>query len=291
MVESMSHCFSKFAFPIALHYSAVESTTEPFPLFRSVLHGRNEAYAQQNLLEAYDIHVNLILEACYVTDDRACRITDLDPDDETQTKTTAYDRETLWARKILDKPNVLRLFELVNTTVVMWAHAKFVGELTFECSHQVSKQAISKSNKKPFHVQIMNSVIFSYWQRRLSTAMYLLSNGNDSYCLEIRQLLGRIVLRSNPNVPISPTEATLCCSILGPSTLAGQELYAQKISLIPKHLISNCWSYFELKNQRNWDPRMVFFGYTETTKFSHSRTQYFCTNRTHFRHTVRESCR
>eukprot|EP00171_Calliarthron_tuberculosum_P012441 IDg12441t1 len=100
MVESVSPCFSNFAFLIALHYSAVEPTTQPLPLFRSVLHRETRRMCSKRLLEAYDIHVNLILEACYVSNDRACRITDLDIDDETQTKMTADDRKTLWAIKI-----------------------------------------------------------------------------------------------------------------------------------------------------------------------------------------------
>lgn len=89
--------------------------------------------------------------------------------------------------------------------MVTLAHVKFVGELTFELSHQVTKQAIAKSNKKSFHVQVINSVVFTDWKRRISTAMYLLRNVNDGWCLELGQLLGRIVNRTSCNFEISAT--------------------------------------------------------------------------------------
>lgn len=157
---------------------------------------------------------------------------------------TSDDREALWAIKILDKPNMHILFELFNTTVVMWAHVKFVGKLTFECSHQFAKQAIAKSNKKSFHVQVMNSVIFTDLERLISTAIYLLRHSNYGLCLKLRRLLGRIVNRTNRNFSISTTESIVWCSILGPSTLEDKELTAQNCSLIPMHFLSKCCSYF-----------------------------------------------
>ena len=82
--------------------------------------------------------------------------------------------------KILDKPNVHRLFEFAFKTLPIVRHARVVNELSFESIHAQMRRSIERSNRRNPHFHAMQNALIDDWKSRITLVRSELSSENYS---------------------------------------------------------------------------------------------------------------
>ena len=77
--------------------------------------------------------------------------------------------------KHVDRPNILRLLELVCHTIPSFNHIDYVCELVFESSHQPLKFFLSRNHTLNSHIYSVQLILAKDWMMRISAlwSMYL----------------------------------------------------------------------------------------------------------------------
>lgn len=91
--------------------------------------GETELRGLQELVVS---HLDMVAELCMITDTQVLLLKDPSCSRKLKAELARLQKEELLAVKIVDKPNLHRLRELVFLTLRMVGHATLVGELSLE---------------------------------------------------------------------------------------------------------------------------------------------------------------
>ncbi len=139
--------------------------------------------------ELLNRHVALVESICSMQDSDALQLSNTTASRVRKAELTRESFLCAQARRVVDKPNVHRLKELVYETLPMFGHVSVFGELPLEKTHQELKRAIKMSSKKNAHIQAMDSAIFGDWQGRITMVAHLAAQGNNRHILACFRLI------------------------------------------------------------------------------------------------------
>lgn len=111
---------------------------------------------------AMNTHISLIRNVYEVSDE----VLDVDCNNGNNLSSISERKNALRAITTIDKPNVHHLWEFTCTVLPMVDHARIVGELVFEKSHQSLKN-ISHSNNHDVQMFAMRHAAFDDWMALL----------------------------------------------------------------------------------------------------------------------------
>ena len=69
--------------------------------------------------------------------------------------------------KLIDKPNIHRLLELVTHTIPILSHCHLISEMLFESAHQPLKFSLSRNSNKNGHIYAVDLVLSKDWFTRI----------------------------------------------------------------------------------------------------------------------------
>ncbi len=181
--------------------------------------------------EAFN-HIEKVRLLCTMDDDDVILLDETRLEKSLKAKLSKTLSECLTAIKIVDKPNLHRLLELVTTTLPMVGHVARIGELSLEKAHQSLKRGIILSNNREIQLLSMNSIVFNDWIARL-TLLAPLAIMRDSRAVRgfYRLLAGREAVAVIQGKLTADHEAQVYRA-LGPRDCVPEELRLQEKTVI-----------------------------------------------------------